>query len=134
MIFSSEKQLIFKVSIGEGAERLVVFGESHPGDPSTFVTHDASVIGAIRRHRFYKQGKIREYGSEPAEAVAAAPTTTNTPQTAPEEKDVLRFSNFSQVKAHFKKTYGAEAKALKTPAQVEAFAKRVGVVYEVVNS
>lgn len=142
MLFSSEKQLIFKVRIGGTAERLVVFGESHPGDPSTFQTNDASVIAAIRRHRFYKDGKIRESGKEP-EPIKHEELTINNGQAATpinndplkvnneEPETVLTFSNFSQAKSYFKKTYGVEAKSLKTPHDVTSFAKSKGVVYEI---
>lgn len=135
MLFSSEKQLIFKVRIGGTAERLVVFGESHPGDPSTFQTNDASVIAAIRRHRFYKDGKIRESGKEPepiSNEQATTPISNEPLKVNNEESEaVLTFSNFSQAKSYFKKTYGVEAKSLKTPHDVTSFAKSKGVVYEI---
>lgn len=119
MIFISESRLIFKVQVN-GVDKLVAFSEPGNGN-STFETNKREVAEAIRKHKFYRQGKIREFGSLPDEA-APAPIVKDS-------EEILEFGSFSQLKSYLKKTFGDEAKSIKTPAQVKKFASDKGVSY-----
>ena len=146
MKFICESQLIFKVKVG-GTEKIVRFSEPNSGNSTTvFVTSDKALMTAIRGHKFYKQGKIREMrqpGDVIDDAVQTAQTSSKQVQAkAPERKaeaavvaqpeeqtSVLNFESFSQLKNYLKKTYGQEAAGLKNVAQVAKFAKDKGIAY-----
>lgn len=112
MLFISEHRLIFKVTIS-GTEKLVAFSEPNVNNTvTTFRTDDDAVIAAIRRHKFYRDGKIREK-AEPKPVKAAKP----------KQAEKMMFDSFTHLKNYLIKTYNATAKEVKTPKQAEAFAK-----------
>lgn len=138
--------MIFKVRVG-GTEKIVRFSEPNNNNSTTvFLTSDKALIAAIRGHKFYKQGKIREM-REPGDAIDDAVQTAQaadkkTRSEAParkavaavvkepeEQSGVLNFESFSQLKNYLKKTYGQEAAGLKNVAQVAKFAKDKGIAY-----
>lgn len=115
--------MVFQVLIG-GQYRIVEFSEQgNSGMPSTYRTDDENVIAAIRKHRYYLQGKIREHASPEAK------------RTETVSEDVLDFSGYSQLKSYLKKTFKDDKRAqkIKTPEQVAAFAKEKGVSYRFVE-
>ena len=126
MIFICDSRLIFKVKVRE-TEKLVVFSEPGLGR-STFETDDRDVVDAIRRHKFHRQGKIREMGKEPAALVAEATTTTiEQEQPSTESHELLEFASYSQLKVYLRKQFGIDASKLKTPPQVKKIAKEKGI-------
>ncbi len=148
MKFICESQLIFKVRVG-GIEKVVRFSEPNSNNSTTvFMTQDKALIMAIRGHKFYKMGKIREV-KQPGEVIdhigAQVAKTLFPPKSAPitvPAKDipalvkqpeppakVMNFESFSQLKNYLKKTYGQEAANLKTAPQVAKFAKEKGIAY-----
>lgn len=117
MIFISDSRLVFKVNVN-GVDKVVNFSEQGAtSTASTFETEKKEVIAAIRSHKFYREGKIRELDMPKPEAPAEV------------SDEILEFASFSQLKAYLKKTFGAEAQQLKTPAQVKKFAIDNGVNY-----
>ena len=125
MLFTATSRMVFQVLIG-GQYRIVEFSEQgNSGMPSTYRTEDENVIAAIRKHRYYLQGKIREH---------ASPEAKRTEKKAVSE-DVLDFSGYSQLKSYLKKTFKDDKRSakIKTPEQVAAFAKEKGVRYRFVE-
>ena len=123
MLFTSESRMVFQVLIG-GQYRVVEFSEQgNTGMSSTFRTDNEDVIAAIRKHRYYLQGKIREH-ADPK------------PKEKPKVVEALEISSYSQLKSYLRKTFKDDKRAtkIKTPEQVAAFAKEKGVVYRFVEA
>ena len=137
MIFISDSRLIFKVNV-RGTDKLVVFSEPGVGR-STFESNDRDVVDAIRRHKFHRQGKIREMGAEPEPTVEASvateqpETSTDTSQELLEfgsySQELLEFGSYSQLKQYLRKQFGIDANQLKTPPQVKKVAREKGLNY-----
>ena len=122
MLFTATSRMVFQVLIG-GQYRIVEFSEQgNSGMPSTYRTEDENVIAAIRKHRYYLQGKIREHASPEAKRTETV-------------SEVLDFSGYSQLKSYLKKTFKDDKRSakIKTPEQVAAFAKEKGVSYRFVE-
>jgi hypothetical protein len=116
MMFCCENQLIFRITVG-GRPKLVEFSEAQPGVSSKFMTDDEAVIESLRKHRFYRSGKIWEF------------ETPKPKQVVQQDATIMEFAGYSQLKAYLKKTYGDEAKSVKTPEQVKKFAENKGVLF-----
>ena len=121
MLFFSESKLVFQVVIG-GRYCIVEFSDSAANHRlSTFQSKDENVIDAIRRHKFFRQGKI--WCKE--EPVVVEPPKEEQPE------QVLEFGSYSQLKSYLRKTFKGDpaASKLKTPAEVSKFAREKGVNY-----
>ena len=126
-IFSSERQLIFKVVVA-GRDRLVEFGERNNIGRSLFVTENHYIAAAIRRHDFYKNGIIAE---------AETPTKAETPTLNPSQREglesegskrnVVEVENISAAREYLVQTFGIERKSVKTPSQIKSQAKKCGI-------
>ena len=116
MMFCCDNMLVFNISVG-GCQKRVEFSEAQPGVSSKFMTNDEAVVEAIRKHKFYRQGKIWECETPKPKAVTATDAV------------IQEFPGYSQLKAYLKKTYGDEAKSIKTPEQVKKFAEEKGVLF-----
>lgn len=145
-IFSSERQLIFKVVVG-GRDRLVEFGERNGSGRSLFVTENSYIAGAIRRHDFYKNGIIEEAAMESprtgegkaGEAVIPSPRTregdkegageSEAGEVSQDVKDsnVQEFENISAAREYLVRTFGVDRKSVKLPSQIKSQAKKCGV-------
>lgn len=116
MMFCCDNQLIFNVSIG-GRTRCVEFSEAQPGVSSKLLTDDEKVIEAVRKHKYYRQGKIWEVETRKPKKAEVA------------DAHIQEFAGYSQLKSYLKKTYGEEAKGVKTPEQVRKFAEEKGILF-----
>ncbi len=117
MIFISESRLVFKVKVN-GIDKVVNFSEQGAtSSSSTYETDKPEVITAIRSHKFYRDGKIREIDQPKPEVPVEV------------SDEILEFASFSQLKVYLKKNFGADAQNLKTPPQVKKFAREHGVNY-----
>ena len=145
-IFSSERQLIFKVVVG-GRDRLVEFGERNGSGRSLFVTENSYIAGAIRRHDFYKNGIIEEAAmesprtgeSKAGEAAMESPRTregdkegageSEAGEISQDVKDsnVQEFENISAAREYLVRTFGVDRKRVKLPSQIKSQAKKCGV-------
>ena len=150
-IFSSERQLIFKVVVG-GRDRLVEFGERNGSGRSLFVTENSYIAGAIRRHDFYKNGIIEEAAMESprtgegkaGEAALESPRTgegktregdkegageSEAGEISQDVKDsnVQEFENISAAREYLVRTFGVDRKSVKLPSQIKSQAKKCGV-------
>lgn len=145
-IFSSERQLIFKVVVG-GRDRLVEFGERNGSGRSLFVTENSYIAGAIRRHDFYKNGIIEEAAmesprtgeSKAGEAVMESARTregdkegageSEAGEISQDVKDsnVQEFENISAAREYLVRTFGVDRKSVKLPSQIKSQAKKCGV-------
>ena len=123
-IFSSDRQLIFKVVVA-GRDRLVEFGERNNIGRSLFVTENHYIAAAIRRHDFYKNGIIAE---------AETPTKGEPTQALPEgeevkevKSNVVEVENISAAREYLVQTFGVERKSVKSPSQIKSQAKKCGI-------
>jgi len=126
MLFYSNSRLIFQIVLN-GQYRLVEFSEAGANSRcSTFRTREKSVIDAIRRHKFFRQGKIREENDEPP--------VKEVEKKKPEV--ILEFASYSQLKSYLRKNFKGDPKAakLKTPQDAAKFAKENGVEYRFVEA
>lgn len=143
MIFVSDSMLVFQVMVGN-VNKVVEFSERSPEGLATFSCDQDDVIEAIRRHKFYRIGKIREYETRgknqakaanmPASTPAGEATGTEAAENSGEQ--VMEFSGFSQLKSYLRKTYKDDpaAKTLKTPNSVSEFAKAKGLSYRFIEA
>lgn len=129
-IFSSERQLIFKVVVA-GRDRLVEFGERNNIGRSLFVTENHYIAAAIRRHDFYKNGIITE-AETPTKA--ETPTEGNPTPALPEgegvkevKRNVVEVENISAAREYLVQTFGVERKSVKSPSQIKSQAKKCGI-------
>ncbi len=127
MIFISDSRLIFKVNV-RGTDKLVVFSEPGVGR-STFESNDRDVVDAIRRHKFHRQGKIREMGAEPEPTVEASVATEQPETSTDTSQELLEFASYSQLKQYLRKQFGVDANQLKTPNQAKKVAREKGLNY-----
>jgi hypothetical protein len=123
MLFYSESRLIFQVVIS-GQYRIVEFSETGVNRKvSTFQTNDKMVIDAIKKHKFYRQGKIRAEEEPEVEEPKEKPS------------DAMEFGSYSQLKSYLRKTFkdDPQASKIKTPKEVAEFAESKGVRYRFVE-
>lgn len=121
MMFISEKQLIFRVTV-KGSPMIVAFSEISNGAKSRFFTSNNDVADAIRAHKFYREGKIFETPEQRTEQRQAPPA---------EERETIEFRDISKAKTWLKKTYGSEAQALRTPQEITAFGKEKNIIIKI---
>ena len=132
-IFSSERQLIFKVVVA-GRDRLVEFGERNNIGRSLFVTENHYIAAAIRRHDFYKNGIITEAGEptlnpSPREGLDENPTPALPEGEGVKEvkSNVVEVENISAAREYLVQTFGIERKSVKSPSQIKSQAKKCGI-------
>lgn len=146
MLFFANTHLMFYVNVG-GVNLMVEFSEAGQGVPNTFRTNDAMVIDAIRKHKFYRQGRITERMEE-SDLKKTDPTQDPTRPPLGEEVDkkaasnanavvpdeVLEFNSYTALKAYLKKTYKDDEAVhrIKTPVQVKNYAQSKGVAFRIV--
>ena len=114
---------MFQIVLG-GQYRLVEFSETGVNSRcSTFRTFEQPVIDAIRRHKFFRQGKIRAREDAPVAEVK------------PEPESVLEFGSYSQLKSYLRKTFKDDPKSakIKTQKDVAKYAAEKGVEYRFVE-
>lgn len=115
---------------------MVEFSEANQGVPHTFRTNDAVVINAIRKHKFYRQGRITERleESDLVKEKEPSPSSTITSEETAVRDEVLEFNSYTALKAYLKKTYkGDEAvNKIKTPVQVKNYADSKGLAFRIV--
>ena len=148
MVFVSDSMLVFQIHVG-GVNKVVEFSERSIDGLSCFRTDKEDVAEAIRRHKFFRIGKIRECGDNPtskpfgkSQGTVAAKPAENAAGTAAEESagnaddSVMEFTGFSQLKSYLRKTYKDDpaAKTLKTPKSVSEFAKAKGLSYRFIEA
>lgn len=123
MLFYSESRLIFQVVVG-GQYRIVEFSETGVNHKvSTFQTNDTTIIDAIKKHKFFRQGKIR----------AEEEPVVEEPKEEPD--DVMEFGSYSQLKSYLRKTYKDDPQSakIKSLKDVTKFAESKGVKYRFVE-
>ncbi|MBR1654834.1 MAG: hypothetical protein IJ698_00225 [Prevotella sp.] len=130
-IFSSERQLIFKVVVG-GRDRLVEFGERNGSGRSLFVTENSYIAGAIRRHDFYKNGIIEEAAMESprtreGDKEGAGESEAGEISQDVKDSNVQEFENISAAREYLVRTFGVDRKSVKLPSQIKSQAKKCGV-------
>ncbi len=139
MIFISDSMLVFQVMVGN-VNKVVEFSERSPEGLATFSCDQDDVIEAIRRHKFYRIGKIREYeprGKNQAKAAAIPAAKATEAETAENSgEQVMEFSGFSQLKSYLRKTFkdDPKTKTLKTPKQTADYAASKGITYRFTES
>lgn len=135
MLFFANTRLGFYVNVG-GVNLMVEFSEANQGVPHTFRTNDAVVINAIRKHKFYRQGRITERleESDLVKEKEPSPSSTITSEETAVSDEVLEFNSYTALKAYLKKTYkGDEAvNKIKTPVQVKNYADSKGLAFRIV--
>lgn len=100
---------------------LVRFSELGPSNKSSiFTTEDDDIIYAIRHHKFFKEGKISEFGETPNTKKVEEVTEDNVPE----------FSNISELKSYLRKIYGEEVLRYKSPISIAKYAEIKGVKYK----
>lgn len=131
--------LVFQVMVGN-VNKVVEFSERSPEGLATFSCDQDDVIEAIRRHKFYRIGKIREYetrGKNQAKAAAIPAAKATEAETAENSgEQVMEFSGFSQLKSYLRKTFkdDPKTKTLKTPKQTADYASSKGITYRFTES
>lgn len=124
-IFSSERQLIFKVVVA-GRDRLVEFGERNNAGRSLFITENQYIAAAIRLHDFYKNGIITEASTaKPSEP--PSPVSSEGEGVKEEKSNVVEVENISAAREYLVKTFGVERKSVKSPSQIKSQAKKCGI-------
>ena len=126
MLFYSESKLIFQIVVG-GQYRIVEFSDSNVESRScVFRTDNKDVIKAIRNHKFYRKGKIREQ-EEPKEPKKQV--------KKPVDEGMKEFSSYSHLKAYLRTAYKNDpaVKKIKTPEDVAKYAQGIGLSYRFVE-
>lgn len=133
MLFFANTRLGFYVNVG-GVNLMVEFSEANQGVPHTFRTNDAVVINAIRKHKFYRQGRITERLEESDLVKEKEPAPMTSSEETAVRDEVLEFNSYTALKAYLKKTYkGDEAvNKIKTPVQVKNYADSKGLAFRIV--
>lgn len=125
MMFISEKQLIFRITV-KGSPMIVVFSEISNGAKSRFFTSNTDVADAIRAHKFYREGKIFETPEQRTEQ-----RTEQRQAPLAEGRETIEFRDISKAKTWLKKTYGSEAQALRTPQEITDFGKKKNIIIKI---
>lgn len=120
--FIANSMFIFTVTLASGLVRDIEFDAGENGVFS-YSTQEKEVADAIRRHPLVKRGCII-VKSEPQPRQELAQV-----DELGEEQDsgALVFDNITKARNYLVKTYGVDAKTLKTPASLMDCAKANGI-------
>lgn len=140
--FAAQRQFIFSVQV-DGRTHLVQFGEQNQFGSSIFQTQASKIADMIRNTPLFKNGAINETTivkepEKPAIPVKnkSVETKATTPITATgnDEKGERKqtFSNFSQAREWFCKTFNIPKRNLRTPTALQKLAieKCITVIYK----
>lgn len=135
VIFNCASQLVFKVKVN-GRDMLVSFSDSGTA-VSQFATENSDVAAAIRRHKFYREGRISEEtvpGNGVDTSLAGKETSASAENSAAEEEgDVMEFPNFTALKEWMKKEYPEIAGRLRSRDVVMKTASDLGLRFRIVE-
>ncbi len=116
----------------DGSYRLVEFSEPGILGASTFRTTDERVISAIKRHKFFRQGKIwmDDDGCDPVKT-----SQEEEKRKKEKEEEVQDFKSYSHLKSYLKRTFKDDpgVKKIKTPEDVTRYAKQKGMSFRFVD-
>lgn len=112
----------------DGSYWLVEFSEPGILGASTFRTTDEKVIAAIKRHKFFKLGKIWMEEDAPSKDEEQGAKSQ-------EHEETMDFKSYSHLKSYLKRTFKDDpaSKKIKTPEEVTQFAKSKGVSWRFID-